>query len=199
MPETFSGVLTELGGPELGKSGNEKPRKVIIKEDVAKQYGKTFRCWSSNPEWDDLQELHGKPITVEFVVEQPDYLLPNGQKPNPSNMIVGVIPTEASSNGEGGAGDWGVPSEPVWGSAGEVASTQSPAPSSAPASKDDYWEHKTVMDEQRQHEISASWAIREAIDLLSVGASQPPPQEQVLSTAHQLLVMKDQIVSEISA
>lgn len=154
MTETFTGVVSELGGIEMSKDGTkEKPRKVIIKEDVAKQYGKTFRCWSNQPEWDELEALRGKQVTVEFEVSQPNYTLPNGQTPNPSNMIVSV----SSANGEGRGGDWSVP-DPGRGSAGEGAS-QSP-----PASKDDYWEQRQIMDEQRSLEMEAAWSVKAILD-----------------------------------
>lgn len=180
MSETYTGVLTELGGAEIGSTGKEKPRKVIVKNG---ERMKTFRCWSSSDIWQQLQPLGGKPVTVSYDTEQRQG--PSG--PYQQNNILAVqVAAESTGGGwESGAGVWGSASSP---------NTQPPPVSS----KDDYWAHREVMDEQRSQHMAAAWSISQAIALLSLGATEPPAKDHIETVAHQLLVLKEQIVSETS-
>ena len=190
MTERYSGVLTELGGPELGASGNEKPRKVIVKADVAKQYGKTFRVWAGTDLWRELEGLHGKPVTIEFETEQRQG--PKG--PYPQNMIVGVT----SNNGEGGGGDWSVPSPSdsrVWGSARGDESETTPQSPPAP-SKEEYWERRERKDEARSLEMEAAWALKAVLDL--EGPDHGLSDDELLTHALQLIFLKRRIAMEMS-
>lgn len=200
MP-TYTGKLIELGDPELGQSGKEKPRKVILKSDPNAQYGKTFRCWANSFEWGALQDFLGKPVTVEYVVQEANYTLPNGETPKPSNMITDVVLDGVQQNGDGGG-----ESTDLRGSGSATQPSSSPAhdwtaptPNKAgPApklSKDDYWARREEQDAARTLEIEAAWGVKAVLDRAGDEVMKP---EDLVAKALQLIILKRQVASELA-
>lgn len=191
---TYTGQVMLVGDPEIGKTGNERPRKVVISDNPGQYQGKTFRCWS----WkDDFALLKvGAQVTVHYEVE------PN---PNPerhgSNMISHVEVNDGTGGGQANG------SSDVWGSASNAPAAATPAPTdwTAPprtdgpspqvTSKDDYWEQRAVMDEQRTLEIESAWAIKAVLDRQEPGA--PMTEEQIIDKALQLVILKRRLASEL--
>lgn len=224
MTEQYAGIITELGGEELGKSGNAKPRKVVIKADPTSQYGKTFRVWQDSNEWQQLSQLNGKHVVVIYIEEERSGG-PSGTYKQ--NMIVGVdAPDSVDGAGIGPSTDSGGGSPPpnaatsapstdhsVWGaspkawgsSAVETVADPTAAAKDAwtkhtskPTSKDDYWERKEAKDEDRSNQMAAAWSVGQAISLLSVGADQPPSDEAIYNAAHRLAIVKERIAKELA-
>ena len=205
MTETYTGIVAELGGPELGKSGNEKPRRVVIKQDPAAQYGKTFRVWSNSYEWEALQDKLGKEVTVEYVLEQANFTLPNGETPKPSNKITDVLPAvDGGGNGSGGgevagsatapADDWTTPKRGAGGSPrkDEQVAATSPSPASSPpkygGKRDDTdWEARTL-------EIEAAWAIG---TLLGRAGNERVDPAELVDQAIQLVLTKRRVAERL--
>lgn len=194
MPETYTGVVKEVGGAELGKTGNEKPRKIVISDSPDYQ-GKTFRVWSSDSTFEVLSQALGQQITVQFEAEQRQ----GPQGPYTQNRIVGV------QNGGGGEGNG---SSAVWGSA-----TPAPAPTPStdwsvpgsggapqqppsPVTKDDYWEQRQVMDQQRSLEMEAAWAVKSVLDRIPQDVTYEP--ENVVTAAIALAMLKRRVASELA-
>lgn len=194
--QTFTGVLTELGGPEVSpNTGNEKPRKVVIKDDPTKQYGKTFRTWSNSEVWERLQPLNGQRVTVEFVVEE--------RQGGPSGTYNQNVLVDVLENGDGGGVSARV--------GGEVSEGTTTAPSSAadwtppPAewqttkaqieSKDDYWEQRAVKDEERSREMEAAWALKAVLDL--EGPDHDLSDDSLVEFAVRLALLKRRVASEM--
>lgn len=197
MP-TYSGVVREVGGPELGKSGNEKPRKIVISDSPDYQ-GKTFRIWSNDSDFDVLSQSLGKHITVEYEAEP----IEMGGKKWTSNRITGV-----QQNGDGGGERTGA--------VGEVAPAPQPSPSptdwSVPkdppplewqetkskiSGKDDYWEQRAVMDEHRSLEMEAAWAVKAVLDVEGPNAGSMT-DDQIIDKALHLAILKRRIASEMA-
>ena len=150
MPERYKGQIKSIGAAELGASGHEKPRKVVISDSPTYQ-GKTFRIWSNDSDFDTLMAASnaGREVEIEYVVEE--------RQGGPSgtykqNMIVNVHDPRA--------GDWSVPQPsegeaPPPGDGFSVPASASPEPQSPPPS--DPWEDKT-------YEIEAAWAVKAVLD-----------------------------------
>lgn len=211
MPETYTGIVTTIDDPELGSNGKEKPRKVVLKQDLSEQYGKTFRMWSWHDDFPNLQM--GKQVTVDFTVQ-----------PNPDPSRKGSNMIDAAWLSEGGAKEVAVtpsnetpptgtapPSGDVgddpWGDAPDLnpANQQTATPSTPVATngnaayattKDDYWQKRDIQDEERQKQIVASWGITNAIKLAEVRQASTKPAD-IREIAHQLIVLKQQIASEL--
>jgi hypothetical protein len=181
---TFTGKLIELGGPELGKSGKEKPRKVVIKDDPAAQYGKTFRLWSSSEYFEILSNHLGQQVSVEYEAEEVTF----GDNTWTQNNIVGVQTNGGWGNGEQGNGS----TEGVWGSAPPDSGPESSPVTSPPASKDDYWERREAADAKRSLEMEAAWAVKAVLDL-----HPDIKQDDLVSKAISLAIVKRQVASEL--
>lgn len=179
MPE-FSGTVAEIGGKEMSKDGTkEKPRKVVIKDDPSKQFGKTFRVWPNSGDFDVLREAaeSGALVAVEYEVNQipgTDYT---------QNMIVNVSDGAGlPPNGSGQAGSSSsAPSDQSW---GEPPPDAWSGVSTSPSTHYD----------DTQNQIVASWAIKCAIQTLGVNADP----DTVHSRAHELIVLKERIAKELS-
>ena len=182
--QTYSGVIAELGGPELGKTGNEKPRKVVIKQDPSEQYGKTFRVWSSDYAWEQLNQAGiGSNVTVEFIIEEPTYTLPNGQKPKPTNKITDVV-----EGGGNGLGEVAAPSP-------ETHDWTAPQPTPEPTPVQKYGGKKDDVDwEARTLEIEAAWSIGV---LLNRAGSEQVSEQKLVQDAIRLVLLKRQVASEL--
>lgn len=194
--QTYTGQVMEVHAPEVGSTGKNRPRKVVISDNPGTYKGKTFRCW----EWRDTFDLLqlGAQVTVHYEVE------PN---PDPtrhgSNMISHVEVNDGTGGGQANG------SSDVWGSASNAPATATPAPTdwTAPprtdgpvsqpqiTSKDDYWEQRAVMDEQRTLEIESAWAIKAVLDRQGPGA--PMTEEQIIDKALQLVILKRRLASEL--
>lgn len=182
----YTGVLSELGGAEIGQSGVEKPRRIIIKQDPNSQ-GKTFRAWSDSEPWLMLQERLGQTVTVVYEPEQRT----GGPKGTyTQNRLVGV---KNDGVGEGSR---------VWGSAQEPEPAQDwsvpkddqqirPDEPPKPVSRDDYWEQRAAVDEQRSLQMEAAWAVKAALDLGT-------QRDQVVVRAIEIAILKRQVASELS-
>ena len=114
--------------------------------------------------------------------------------------------TKPASSGNGSGGDWG---EPVHEGGEAENSREKPvtsSPTAAPAweaakaklagetqglSKEDYWDRRERLDEDRQRQIVASWAITNAIAL---GRND---LHGIHELAHELILAKEQIASEL--
>lgn len=200
MTETYDGTVIEVGGAEMGKSGKEKPRKVVVSPNPTddKPKTKTFRIWKDDDYFPILERNLGKLVTVEFVTEDVTF----GDKSWTQNNIIGVLESD-----EGG--DWGEPQEPrgeVGSNAGEPVTSESngswgtPPPSdwtevkakvsSGPTSKDDYWERREAADEARTRQMVAAWSIEQAIRL---GKSS---ENEIHELAHKLILLKERIAKE---
>ena len=205
--KTYSGVVTTVADPEIGSTGNEKPRRVVIKKDLNEQYGKTFRIWSNHDDFPNL--VMGQPITVEYI-EQPN---PDPQR-KPSNIIQSAWATEgagvasgtptpvaqptksAPSAGPSGDDPWGPTPHPN----AQTAATSMPVATNGNLSysKDDYWERREATDEQRQREIEAAWGINATIALYGV-LDATLDKDKLHAKAHELIVLKKQIASELAS
>lgn len=184
MSEIVKGFVAELGGKEVGKTGKEKPRKVVVKEDSSQQYGKTLRCWSNIPEFDVLTQAAnvGNQVEVHYDVRE----IPGTEFTQ--NMVVDVVPLLEGGNG----------SEPIWGGGDNAGAAPSGSPTHAsatpaPQSKDDYWARREAGDEERTRQMIAAWSIEQAIRLGFKDSAE------VHDTAHKLIVLKDRIASELSS
>lgn len=216
MSQTYSGQVIEIGGAELGRSGKEKPRKVVITDKPGEYQGKTFRIWSNEPDFLKLQT--GQWTTVYY---EPQEVHGQNGKSWTQNMIVGVDGTDSvdgagigpspdsGSPSPAAAGtpapstdhsDWGAPPRDMWGdrpvqtitdptTAAKAAWDRQKA--SQPLSKDDYYRNKEAKDEERNKRMAIAWAIGQAVAL---GHKEP---DQIESTAHQLLILQDRMVSEL--
>lgn len=200
--QTYSGVVAEVGGPELGSTGKEKPRKIIIKTDPTQQYGKTFRLWSNSYEWEQLQDKLGQQVTVEFVAEERQ----GPQGSYTQNLITDVL-QDVGGNGErtGAVGevasapqpspsdDWTAPKVGVGApvESPPAMAAPAPAPSSPSLSKDEYWQRREALDAERTLEIEAAWGIGQAIAL---GHTDPSKIEEL---THQLIILKHKIAGEL--
>ena len=203
--KTYEGVVTTIGDAEIGSTGNEKPRRIVIKKDLNEQYGKTFRIWSNHDDFGNL--TLGQPIVVEYQ-EVPN----RDPSRKPSNMIQAAWQeSEGGANGTSAAhtsgaptgtappsaatgwddDDWGPPQTP-----GKTAgSTSAPtrdggasggsgqSASAPPATK---WDDREAV-------VGVSWAIKCAIQALGPGCQI----ETVHQAAHRMLVLRDRIVSEL--
>lgn len=198
LAETFTGVLTELGGPELAASGNEKPRKVVIKQDPAKHYGKTFRTWSNSDVWERLQSLNGQQVTVEYYAEERQGG-PNGTYTQ--NFLTGVL---ENGNGAGGGqphtsvgegNDAGrspapSPTNDSWG----AAPSGWTAPQETPSTKDDYWNRREATDHERSMQMEAAWAVKAVLD---VSKGEALSDDEVVQNALKLALVKRRVAFEL--
>jgi hypothetical protein len=186
MSFQLSGFVTEVGGEELGKTGNPKPRKIVVKESLDAQYGKTFRVWQDSDEFQTLVANNGKYVTVIYEVEQRE----GGPKGSyTQNMVIGV---DASGDGAGTPTAWDPPPSDSW---TDSPATSSPAPSPEPSQQvAQRVQQKQVHIIDTQTHIVASWAIKSAIQTLGPGATS----DAIHQRAHELIVMKERIASELS-
>ena len=185
--KTYSGIVTTVADAEIGSTGNEKPRRVVIKQDLNEQYGKTFRIWSNHDDFGNL--VMGHPITVEYV-EVPN----RDPSRKPSNMIQAAWQdSEGGANGTSAAHTSGAPTgtAPPSGTADDDPPNPLNAAPSFAQTKDDYREQKEAKDEDRNRRMAVAWAISQSIAL---GHTAP---EDLHKTAHNLLVLQDRIVSEL--
>lgn len=198
MPESYAGTVVELGGEELGASGHPKPRKVVVKADPTAQYGKTFRVWEDSDAWSRLSKLNGQHVTILFDIEE----RPGGPKGTyTQNMIVGVDAPEGS-DGAGsppqGSGQAPTPAPSdasTWATSPPTDTWSKPVQTvtDPTLTKDDYWNRKEDKDEERNKRMAVAWAIGQAIQL---GHKEP---DHIESFAHQLLILQDRMVSELSS
>lgn len=174
--QTYTGTLVELGGAEMGSTGNEKPRAVRIKADPSSKYPKTFRTWHDSLEWNDLEEIGlGSVVTVEYIAEERQG---GPQGSYTVNTLVGVRQDGAGASApDGGGGDWGEPQEPR----GEVGSNAGEPVAPQPS--------QTIDPVTRS--IISSWAIEQAIREGARG------DEAIHTRAHEIVVLKDRIASEL--
>lgn len=188
MP-TYTGVLTELGGAELGQSGHEKPRKVVIKSDPNQENGKTFRTWSDSDAWFELQDKIGHTITVDFEIEQRQGGPKGSYKQNVLKALVGgagggepQVARGSVANGEKppSAYDWSVPSD-------KDAPEKEPPPPPTPEPPPDQWEAKTL-------EIEAAWAIKAILDKTPGEIKE----SELLDKAMKLVILKRRLAYELS-
>ena len=187
MAETMTGYVAELGGAEIGKTGKEKPRKVVLKKDLGEQYGKTFRVWSSSYQWDQLQDKKGQLVTLEYVVEERQGG-PSGSYTQ--NMITDVL-TDVGGGGNGVSAGEVAGNTPVTTPADDWSVPKPAAePAPAPVTVQKYGGKKDQDDVQRN--IIASWAITNAVRL---GWKNP---DEIRDMAHKLIVLKDQIAAELA-
>lgn len=203
--QSYTGVLTELGGPEMGANA-EKPRKVVLKQDRTAQYGKTFRTWHDSLEWNDLETAGvGATFTVDYEIQTrqggpsgsytQNWIIGvrqngaggGGGEPQPSSGEVGSNAGDPSTTTPtSGNGSWGTPPTAAWADA-----------KTAIATKDDYWEQRALMDEQRNLEMEAAWAVKCVLDRT--------PQDVELKSSDlveksiQVIIVKRQVASEMSA
>lgn len=195
MAETYTGVVMEVGQPEMSKDGTkERPRKIVISDKPDTYQGKTFRCWVDRDYFQDLQR--GAHVTVHYEVQ------PNRDPSRRgSNMIEAVqVVTGGGANGTTAAHTSVAPTGTAPSSGGFTdedpwEATPNPLTDAAPViptNKDDYWEQKEAKDEDRNRRMAAAWAISQSIAL---GKSKP---DEIHDTAHKLLVLQDRIVSEIA-
>lgn len=204
MTEKLTGILTEVGGPEIGSTGKEKPRKIVIKQNASDQYGKTLRVWSNEFAFQELQQRAGQPVTVEFVVE--DRQGPQG--PYQQNRITDVLPVEGNGERTGAGGsvsapqpsppaqqDWSIP-KPDVGAGGSPTEhpTATGSPTPAPTTtRDDYWAHREILDQQRSLEMEAAWSVKSVLD------REPNISEQkLIQDAIRLIIIKRQVASEMA-
>lgn len=180
---TYTGTLTELGGKEMGATGNEKPRKVVVKDDPTKQYGKTFRTWHDSLEWNDLEQYGlGALVTIEYVTEQRQG---GPQGSYTVNTIVGVRQDGAgvsASDGEGG--DWGEPHGPV----GEVGPPVGKPVASTP--------HRATDWDERGIQMEAAWAIKTAFHWFQPG--DQITASMLLDKAMELAMLKRRLAAELA-
>lgn len=175
VEQTFTGTLTELGGQELGKSGNEKPRKVVIKDDPDAQYGKTFRCWSNSGEWEQLQGKLGQEVTVEYVDEQ----FGSGDKTWTSHNITSVL-----GNGQATENSWGTPPPEE----APKAVTQRATTASVSTSK-------AKNDDDRTAEIEAAWAVKAILDRTPSDTEIKP--DELKANAIRLVKLKREVAKSL--
>lgn len=207
---TYTGQVREVHPAEVGSTGKNKPRKIIISDNPGQYQGKTFRCW----EWkeDDFSKLQvGAWVTVHYEVE------PN---PNPSlngsNMIshvelatsgggepqsgvggsvgnAGEAPAPANGNGSWGTppANWASPQQatppPVYQQAKEhIEGTNA---------QKDYWERRQAEDEARTLEIEAAWALNTILQV--EGPDHGMTDDELLQRALQLILLKRRCASEM--
>jgi hypothetical protein len=84
MSERYTGTVLEVGPQEVGKSGRNKPRKLLVSDDPENYQGKTFRIWDDDDGM-NLDQLKGQIVTVDYEVRN----IPN--TPNfTQNMVSSV-------------------------------------------------------------------------------------------------------------
>jgi hypothetical protein len=182
VAEQMSGFVAEVGGEEIGRNGNAKPRKIVVKESLDAQYGKTFRVWQDSSEFDTLAANNGKYVTVIYEVQEREG---GPQGKYTQNFILGV---DAPDSGDG-AGSSAPSSGTTWeqapsdGWATPPATTSTPAPSPEPSKRD-----------ETTRQIEAAWALG---CLLQFEEYRKDP-DLLKKKTHQLIALKHQIASELS-
>lgn len=181
MSETFTGILSELGGAEMGATGREKPRKVIIKQDANQQYGKTFRCWADSDAFRALEGKLGQSVTIEYEVEERT----GGPRGSYSqNVLIGIKNGEAAewpapiSNPAPGSPDWQPPGDED--APPEVAAT--------PRKTRDEWD-------ERGAQMEAAWALKAMLDV--EGPDHGLTEDELLANALRLILLKRRLAFEM--
>lgn len=135
MSDIFTGYVTEVGGKELGQSGKEKPRKIIVKDDLGAQFGKTFRVWANTDDFQKLRDAADNGTLVEVYFDQ----RPIPGREGHQNLVTSVIADGGPGPAHDPDADWEQPQQ---------ASIPQSAPKPAPKKYD-----------QTTHEIEAAWAL----------------------------------------
>lgn len=188
---TYTGQVMLVANPEIGKTGNERPRKIVISDRPGSYQGKTFRIWAWKE--DQFSKLKvGEWVTVHYEIE------PN---PDPtrhgSNHISVVEPTTAQGGGQADVGGEVSGSQPASQPTREPGDWSTPpsggwANTKQELSKDDYWARREATDAERTLEIESAWAIN-AVLQTSTGLTD----EQVIDKALQLVILKRRLASEL--
>ena len=203
VAETYTGTVVEVGGAEIGSTGKEKPRKIVIKDDPSAQYGKTFRVWGNEYAYEILQGKAGQVVTVEYVIDNRQ----GPQGPYQQNRITDVL-QDVGGGGNGFAGgevsgnappvspppaaqDWSAPK--VSGAGTPAPAPTSTPPPSTPQNKDEYWEQRTILDQQRSLEMEAAWAVKACLDKDPTASNQKLVQDAI-----GLIMLKRQVASEMA-
>ena len=201
---SYTGQVMLIGDPEIGKTGKERPRKVVISDRPGQYQGKTFRCWSWKPDFEMFKV--GAWVTVKYEVE------PNPDPTRHGSNMISVA--EAAQSGGGGAGtdnegshssttSFGNAVDSGWGSP-SPAPAPSPAGNPPPAwqevkqqiaSKDDYWEQKAAKDDLRSLEMEAAWGLKCVLDL--EGPDHDLSDETLVADAIRIILLKRRVAVEM--
>lgn len=172
MSEIYSGIVKEIGGKELGKTGNEKPRKVVVSDSPDYQ-GKTFRCWANTDDFQLLRQALDEGMEVEIHYD----INPIPGTDYTQNMVSSVL----STNGQDGQVAAQVPLQAPQAERSEGTTGGGSAPRGSSATSN------------TTHEIEAAWALGVVVQAFGNSLDQ----EAMAQKAHQLIVLKRQIASEL--
>jgi hypothetical protein len=209
VTETYQGVIKEIGGVELSKSGeHEKPRKVVI-SDSPDYAGKTFRIWGNADGFSELRV--GEPVTVEYEVQE--------RQGGPSGSFKqNMISTIHPNGGSGSGGESANGSSSVWGSAPPAPEAATPqADWSVPGSgtktppETDYDRREREKqariearqafldqrDDARTLQIESAWAIEAVLSREETDKRMTP--DEIIEKALQLVILKRRLASELGS
>lgn len=136
---TYVGYVMEIGAPEKGKSGKEKPRKVVVSNRPGEYQGKTFRCWGNTDDFQAFRRAADGNLQVEIAYEVQQ--IPNTTYTQ--NMVSSVL-----VNGEVPVSGDTANVEIVADSATVTSSASAPSPSP---------------QDMRSYELESAWAIGQVL------------------------------------
>lgn len=170
---SYTGQVMLVGDPEIGSTGKERPRKVVISDNPGQYQGKTFRCWSWKPDFEAFEV--GRWVTVGYEVE------PNPDPTRHGSNMISVAETTTAPGGGGGQPQKGP-------SAGEGPQAgRSPSPQPTPRVVNDY--------DETTLQIESAWAIKAVLDRQDPG--EPMKPDEVIEKALQLVILKRRLASEL--
>ena len=195
---SYTGQVMLVADPEIGTTGKERPRKVMISDNPGNYQGKTFRIWAwKEAEFEQLTV--GSWVTVHYEVEPNPTPGRNG-----SNMVSHVEPATATGGGQPTTTD-----VPMNAGLGEVRqSGPTPQPTVAqPAQENDYDRREREKqariearqalmdqrDDERTLQMESAWAIAKVLDMSS-GLND----DQVIEKGLQLVILKRRLARELS-
>lgn len=200
---SYTGQVMLVAEPEIGSTGNERPRKVMISDNPGNYQGKTFRIWAwKEAEFEQLKV--GSWVTVHYEVEPNPTPGRNG-----SNMVSHVEPATATGGGQPTTTD-----VPMDAGLGEV---QQPVPTPQPTDyatrredvviENDYDRREREKqariearqafldqrDDDRTLQMESAWAIAKVLEM-----SNGLTDDQVIEKGLQLVILKRRMARALS-